>query len=361
VAQALRDPQSVRHWAQPQFELLFRQGLRSNLLSRVAVVFAEQGLLGCVPAGLASHLDGAQRLLASHHAGIRREVAFIHRALAPLGVPVVLLKGAAYVVAGLPAAKGRLFSDVDILVPRLRLAEVESALMLAGWVTTHHSAYDQRYYREWMHELPPLVHIRRQTALDVHHAIAPETGRWRTSSEPLLNAAVPLPGAAGLFVLAPTDMVLHSMVHLLLNDDLSHGLRDVSDLDLLLRHFAADPAFWDALVARAEALGLRRALHHGLWCAGEVMGTPVPASTRAAVAHWGPGLFPSTVLRAAWRRALRSPHPSAADAATPLAMWALVVRAHCLRMPPGMLARHLLVKALKLHEKAPAKSGTTAP
>ena len=43
--------------------------------------------------------------------------------------------------------------------------------------TTHHSAYDQRYYREWMHELPPLLHVRRQTALDVHHAIAPETAR----------------------------------------------------------------------------------------------------------------------------------------------------------------------------------------
>jgi hypothetical protein len=28
--------------------------------------------------------------------------------------------------------------------------------MLAGWAATHHDAYDQRYYRQWMHELPPM-------------------------------------------------------------------------------------------------------------------------------------------------------------------------------------------------------------
>src|SRR2546430_8365423 len=34
---------------------------------------------------------------------VRREVAYIDRALAAAGVPVVLLKGAAYLIAGLPA------------------------------------------------------------------------------------------------------------------------------------------------------------------------------------------------------------------------------------------------------------------
>jgi hypothetical protein len=125
----------------------------------------------------------------------------------------------------------------------------------------------------------------------------------------------------------------------------------------LLRHFGADPAFWGDLLARADRLGLRRALHHGLWCACDVMGTPVPSATRAAVAHWGPGFWASFALRAAWRRALRSPHASTADAATPLALWALTVRAHWLRMPPWMLARHLLVKAMKLHERPAAEAG----
>ena len=49
----------------------------------------------------------------------------------------------------------------------------EAALMLDGWASGHRSAYDQRYYRTWMHELPPMQHIQRGTVLDVHHAIAP--------------------------------------------------------------------------------------------------------------------------------------------------------------------------------------------
>jgi hypothetical protein len=48
-----------------------------------------------------------------------------------------------------------------------------------------------------------------------------------------------------------------------------------------------------------------------------------------------------------WRRALRSPHASAADGLTPLALFALYVRAHWLRMPPIALAKHLLIKAFR--------------
>ena len=174
----------------------------------------------------------------------------------PIGAPVILLKGAAYLAMQLPAARGRSFSDVDVLVPKARLSQVESALMQRGWMTTHHSAYDQRYYREWMHELPPLRHLQRQSVLDVHHTILPETARLRPDATLLLSAALPVPGWDGVAVLAPTDMVLHSMTHLFHNDELSRGLRDLSDLDLLLRHFAVDATWWRNLVERARTLDL---------------------------------------------------------------------------------------------------------
>jgi hypothetical protein len=354
VIRALRDPQCMQGWTPRQFELMYRQAVQARVLHRIGTVIEAAGLGLRIPAGLASQLEGTRYLLSSHRDEVVREIEFIRQALLPLNVRVVLLKGAAYMMAGLPAAQGRLFSDVDILVPRARLDEVEGALMLHGWAGTHETAYDQRYYREWMHELPPMVHMRRSTSLDVHHALAPLTGRWRVASDPLLADAVPLPGHPGMFVLAPVDMVLHSMVHLLLNDDLSHGLRDTSDLDLLLRHFGRDPSFWTALVARAEQLSLKRALFHGLWCVAAVLGTPVPSTTLAAVADWGPGKLVARVLHACWRRALRSPHRTATDAMTPAAMFVLYVRAHWLRMPPVMLARHLTVKALRLHEKSAA-------
>src|SRR5690606_2651387 len=133
-----------------------------------------------------------------------------------------------------------------------------AALMLRGWATTHHNAYDQRYYREWMHELPPMQHVTRQSVLDVHHAILPITARLRSDPAKLLQAAQPVARDPVLKVLAPTDMVLHSATHLFLNEEFSNGLRDLADLDVLLRHFSVDPGFWQKLTMRAGELGLGR-------------------------------------------------------------------------------------------------------
>jgi hypothetical protein len=161
---------------------------------------------------------------------VRWEVKCIQRALADVGVPVILLKGAAYVMAGLPPAPGRFFSDIDILVPKATLPAVEAALMLHGWATTHHNAYDQRYYRTWMHELPPMRHATRLSVIDVHHAILPETARLRPDPEKLRDAARPLDPNESVMVLAPTDMVLHSALHLFHDGEFDSGLRDLVDL-----------------------------------------------------------------------------------------------------------------------------------
>jgi hypothetical protein len=356
VIRMLRDPQGLRGWTPRQFDLLLRQAHAADMLGRLAVLVEAHGLAPHLPAGLREHLGGTRRALRSHEAQVRRELNYIRTALQALDLPVVLLKGAAYLAAGLPAAEGRFFADVDILVPRQRLPEVEAALLLAGWLGSHHSAYDQHYYREWMHELPPLVHIRRQSALDVHHTITPLTSRWPTDGAALLAQALPAARQPGFAVLAPPDMVLHSMVHLLMNEELSHGLRDLADIDQLLRHFGARPAFWPALTERARSLGLLRALYYGLRNAADILGTPVPqaamAQARAAASAWTSGLW-----LAAWRRALRSPHPSAGDAWTAAARFALYVRGTGIRMPPLMLARHLWIKAWRRHDRPPVESG----
>ena len=84
------------------------------------------------------------------------EAEMARRALAPLGLPVILLKGTAFVAAGLDAGNGRLIGDLDILVPRDRIEEAETALLAAGWEWVKSDPYDMAYYREHMHELPPV-------------------------------------------------------------------------------------------------------------------------------------------------------------------------------------------------------------
>lgn len=350
VLRALRAPQTLPQWPLPDWELLLRQARHAGLLPRLAERLAASGDLCAVHAAPRQHLQAALTVTAAQHDDVRREVEHVRRALAPLGVPLLLLKGAAYVAAGAAAARGRVFSDVDILVPRERLNEVEAALMMNGWVTTHHSAYDQRYYRRWMHELPPLMHIHRHTVLDVHHTILPLTARLTPDPALLLAAARPLPGATGVLVPCDEDLLLHSMTHLFFNEEQAHALRDLSDIDLLLRDFGRDPAFWPRLVARARQLGLARPLYEGLRYAAAVLGTPVPASTLQEVEAHGPPRAWRPLMDGLWQRAFATLHPGSRRRGTALALFMLYVRAHWLRMPPRLLLPHLLVKALGLHE-----------
>lgn len=355
VFAALKQPEATVSWTAAQWEMLVRQARTADLLGRIAALLDDRGLLERVPSAPRAHLVAAQRLAAAQVEEVRREVAHIVKALSRTGVDIVLLKGAAYLFAGLPAADGRIFSDIDILVPQKALAEVEAALMLHGWATSHHEPYDQRYYRKWMHELPPMRHATRGTVLDVHHSIAPLSGRLKPDSRKLLAASRVLAGQSRLKVLAPADMVLHSATHLFLNEELRHGLRDLADFDSLLRHFSALPSFWPQLAARATELELERPLYYGLRYAAAMLGTPLPEEAAKCGAR--PAVGVQALMDALFVRALQPEHASAADWLTPLARWALYVRAHWLRMPPLLLARHLAVKAFRRTGSPVAQQG----
>jgi hypothetical protein len=329
--------------ALPDWDVLIRQARRANLLARLAACLpADQ-----VPAVVRPHLESAPLLAQRQAASVQHELGFLRAALSALGAPVVLLKGAAYLVAGLQVGRGRMFSDIDILVPKTVLPQAETALVVNGWDFDDIDAYDSRYYRDWMHELPPMHHVRRGTALDVHHTILPPTARTQVASERLFEHLLPLPAHPGLFVLPPTDMVLHSATHLFHEGEFDNGLRDLFDLDALLREFsAADTGFWAQLQTRASELGLAGQLHHALRYCERQLGTPIPPAVMARdKSEFGSGWMRQAMLDFCFTRALRPPHASVALPGTSLALFALYVRSHWLRMPMGLLARHLGRKA----------------
>jgi Uncharacterised nucleotidyltransferase len=348
LADALRTPHRLAGRATP-WEALIRGAREADLLASLAVRIDASIGLDHVPGAPRAHLIAAQHHCRAQHAAVRREAVEIACALAPLATPVVLLKGAAYLLAGLPAAQGRLFSDIDILVPKARLAEVESALMLAGFATTHLHPYDQRYYRRWMHELPPMQHMKRLTLLDVHHTLVPETADVALDAGALFRTALPLAAAPGFLVLSPVDMVLHSATHLFRNEELTHGLRDLVDIDALLGHFArADRPFWTALLARADELDLGRPLYYALRFSSQLLGTSLPADVIRDVARHAPPAPVRALMDALLAAALE---PAAVRPATRWARRALYLRGHWLKMPMPLLAWHLTWKALRRDEE----------
>lgn len=343
---ALADPQSVRACSPAQWDLLVRQARRANLLGRLGSALQEAGLTADVPDAPRQHLVAADVICRRQSVSVRWEVQCIRQALARCDTPIVLLKGAAYEMAGLPPARGRLFSDVDILVPRGKLDAVESALMLEGWQASDHDAYDQHYYRAWMHEIPPLRHVRRDTTIDVHHNILPPTARVRVDAQALIDASVPVPGWDGVRVLQPVDMLLHSATHLFHEGEFANGLRDLFDIDALLRHFGADARFWDDLISRATSLGLGRSLYHAVQASTRILGTPVPPPVLAAVQAWQPARPVAALMAWCYGHALQPAHASAETRSVGIARAALYLRSHWLRMPLPLMVWHLGRKAV---------------
>ena len=350
---ALRDPASVRQLTLAQWDLLLRQAASAKLMACLVCLFDDAGLTDGLPAPVRAHVEWTRVLMTRHADAVHFEILRIQAALAGPGTPVVLLKGAAYTAAGLAPARGRLFSDIDVMVPKDRLADAEAALMLHGWVSQSQDAYDQRYYRQWMHEIPPMEHMRRQSVIDVHHAILPQTARVRPDPAKLRAAAVDIPGMPGLQTLAPADMVLHSAVHLFYDGEFDSGLRDLVDLHRLLTQFGAMPGFWEQLPGRAMEMELTRPLLYALRYSQRLLGTMVPDAAFTALAPAAPHALLMRLMDALLTRGLQPMHASCDDALSPAARGMLYIRGNWLRMPPFLLARHLFHKAFISRPSAP--------
>jgi hypothetical protein len=339
---AIRYPQRLPGTSLRDWDALIRLAKRANVIGRLAEGVHNHCVMEEVPAPVKIHLESARVLTAHQRQAIAWEVRHINKALKPIGVPIILLKGAAYAVSDLAAAQGRLFGDIDVLLPKDHLNQAEAALMLHGWGSGGADPYDDRYYRRWMHELPPMAHCRRGTVIDVHHNILPLTAHHSPSANLLLSASVAVPGT-GFHVLCPSDMVIHSATHLFHEGELQNGLRDLFDLDALVREFSFDqPRFWQNLTARAQMLGLAWPLHLALRYAKAILGTEVPDGvgvTLSAVAGINP-VF-QRLLDAMYLRALKPDHPLCDDFRTQLARISIYLRSHYLRMPLGLLTLHL--------------------
>ena len=255
------------------------------------------------------------------------EAEVARRVLAPLDCPVVLLKGTAFVAGGMAAGVGRSIGDLDILVPRDRIAAVEAALIAAGWEWVKPDPYDDLYYRRWMHELPPLIHRDRDRMIDVHHTILPLTARPKPDPAAIIGDSVLLDG--GLRLPAPNDLIVHAAAHLVADGDLAGGMRNLWDIHRLIAEFGTD-----GLGARAR--------HHGL--VAEVdrarrLSDALYADEGATSLSPADQLYLHRVTaRDGWGRATR-----------PFIRQSFYARSHLLRMPPAMLARHLWIKWRRGH------------
>jgi hypothetical protein len=341
---SLHDPELALGWTLPEWERVVRIARRLRLLARLAEALSDSDMLTMVPNEARRHLVSEQRLSRWRTSSVLWTAERVAAALIDAPYPHVLLKGAAYLAQRLPIASGRLPADLDMLVPREFIADALDRLSHAGWQSKALDEHDRRYYYEWSHEVPPMSHPLYLAELDLHHNILPPVARTRVDAGLLLRQLAPTSFMTWK-ALSPEDQVLHSAAHLFFDSDLTDRIRDVVDLDGLLRYFGSDVSFYPRLAGRAVELGLEEPLALACHFCVRWMATPLPTDVVAVIEPMGPGKMKRAWLIPTLERALL---PSEPDDVKPYRQRAALVllsaRYHLWRMPIRLLVPHALHK-----------------
>ncbi len=328
-----------------QWDLLIRQARKAMLLAKLYYLIEEKYEFSKVPVAALRFLKSASVHSTKQYTDLLWEIKHLEKVAKQLGYPLVLLKGSAYAIAGLSAAKGRIFSDIDLMVDKENISSTEKQLMLNGWMSSKKDFYDQLYYRKYMHEIPPVQHLLRGSVLDVHHNIIPLTAKNSPDATLLMAQAQTLSGFEFLSVLSSLDMIIHSATHLFYDGELNHGLRDLVDLDALIRSNQIITDFESKLLDRAFELGLQRPVFYAFRYSNIILKTPVSKAMLLDLKRAAPSKSLLALMDFLFLRVLMPDHVSCNDRWTGFARWSIYMRAHWLRMPLFLLIPHLFRKS----------------
>lgn len=354
LLEAWRNPARAASFPPEKWSAILAATRRSRALGHLRMAIEARAGGARPDERVLAHFESVGTLVADRRRRLRREMSELSDAVRDLGVPVLLLKGAAYEALDLPIASGRLAADIDVLVPAQSIATIERRMVERGWEPAKMNDYDDRYYREWSHEIPPLVHPERGVEVDVHHSITPSLRGRGIDTAALLARSVEVEweGRRGFRVLQPIDLLIHCAVHTFKDSDLTLRLRETMDFDLLFRHFAgpSPDAFAASMLERAAELGQPRAIWWAMHFARRWLDTPISDSAMAHAA--APGA--AAIASMDWLTD-RSMLPGARIEREGLDRFAAIVllaRYHYQRMPITRLVPHLLEKSRRRHRPA---------
>lgn len=338
----LKNPAGMAQLGTGQWNSLLYDAHMLKLRGRIAYEARTTGLWQDLPEKVRQILTNAEVETEARQRKIRWEINRVRRALFGFKDKIILLKGGGYLARQLDCARGRICADIDILVARKNLDIVENYLLTAGYHSEILNAYDQKYYREWAHELPPLRHPDRMVEVDVHHNILQVTSRFSTDIDPMIRAAVPV--GENIYTLCPEDMLIHSFVHLFVDGAIKASLRNLLEQHDMIMEFSRDDGFWSRLIDRAGEMKLARPVFYGLRYCRYFLDTSVPDNIMTRIEQAAPGAAILKIMDLMVKRTMVPYGGNRSKLTDYLATNGLYIRAHWLRMPFMMLVGHLAAK-----------------
>lgn len=342
LTQILSNPTNLTKLDRNQWQLLLAQANSSQLVGRINYLMEEGNYTK--PTYVKWHLESAYKIAEKQRTQTVRELLEISQVLTKINAPLIFLKGAAYIAKSLPCSYGRTMNDIDILVIKSDLPRVELVLKFHSWLKSEITDYDEKYYRTWMHEIPPLYHAKRGTVLDLHHNILPITNKHSLDANNFCHEKIIVEDVGEINTLDDIDLCIHMAVHLFTESEFQHGLRDISDFDMLLRHFGkTNNDFVQQLITRSQSLGLydytRLAIRYAYMIFSSPTGQIEINQLENEVKQTG------FVQDFCFINIFKPNHSSCKNWKMSLAKYILYWRGHLLRMPVKLLIPHLLKKS----------------
>lgn len=226
------------------------------------------------PDFLSQALAAVRRTHALRAMQMQRELLHAHRLLTAAGIPCMALKGAFLAWHAYPGPDLRPVRDLDLLVPADQALRAYAVLRAGGYQQLSGVHGELDVILETSKHLPGLRRPGSGVTLELHaqlfhpdenggqaHELSRLPGFWERAMRcELAGELIRYP--------APTDQLLHLLVHAVADHKLNNGPLIFTDIHYLLKAHDIDwPLFWrqaDRLrQLPAVALGLCLAEHHG--------------------------------------------------------------------------------------------------
>lgn len=341
---ALLNGNDIRTISDSEWRDIIFASRSSGVLARLFHCLSDMNYVDTLPPQISRHFKAAMRHELLFHNQVKNEIENIRRGvLGGTSYNILLLKGAGYVFSDCCAARGRIFSDIDILVRKKDLNDFEQKLNLLGWVSETDN-YDDMYYRQWAHEIPPMVHINRKSVVDVHHNIVPIVSGRAPSASILWDELERVDESVGS--LSTSAMFVHSAIHLFFKEEFHFGFRDLTDLMLLFRELNASESEIKRVKTLATKLEFELEVFLALRYLKKILNVEGVDDALKYFLNIEPHYLKLTFYDWMYSRVLVPQHKLTKKRFTNLASSLAFLRGHFLKMPLSILVKHIVVKGL---------------
>lgn len=267
----------MRAIGRQEWPTLFQEAVRHGLAPLLYRRIGSTGVQATVPAHDWGRLRTLYLKSLARNLKIFHEVKNVLRLLTDAGIPVIALKGA-YLAEGVYGDIAlRPMGDVDLLVPKDRLARARNTVMDGGYREQAEGGYSGiEAICEISNHLMPLVGASG-LAVEIHWTIENPMVPFRIDVDGLWERAAPVRvGGVEILGLSPEDLVLHLCLHAAAHHGFENGFRGICDLHHAIG--ASRGTFgWTELLDRSEAWGVERSISLPLHLAGKWFGSEIPA------------------------------------------------------------------------------------